>query len=97
MGINEMTNELRTMGVSGGLLKLVQAAVRSERSPKAPAIGSDVLAHLREVVGLNQGAFLKLCPSGAYRVFTPEGHAALTAGALKHKPWKAAMAARAKR
>jgi len=46
-----------------------------------------VLTHLREVVGHNRGAFIKLCHSGVYRIYSPAAHDRLQATAHKHKPW----------
>lgn len=83
--LEEVTRELRAMGVSPAVLKMVvQSAEHDERAPGIPA---GIVKKMRAMASLDRRAVLVWCTNGSYKVFSHDGHEALRDSARKNKPW----------
>lgn len=91
--IAAITGQLRDLGVSPSVLRMVKESVTSR---DVPSINKTVTERIKKQIAEthNKQALVVLARNGKYRVFSTEGHAALRASAKKHKPWVASRTAR---
>ena len=82
--LEAVTHELRSLGVSPAIVKMVQQDLAST---DAPPITKGISSRLRDVCSKEQKAVLVLCTNGKYKVFSQDGHDVLRNSAKKHKPW----------
>ncbi len=83
--LEAVTKELRELGVSPAMLRMVVENV--EHNVQAPTIPLGIVKKMRATASLDRRAVLVWCTNGRYKVFSHDGHEALRESARANKPW----------